>query len=137
MFISTGSQSAYICASTDSNQDDILENVLFDGAYFITVSEGQYLETNRCTFFTADASHTVALNADGSFGEGMYRVGIDIPAGEYKLVSESDTSGYWCTYNSSTIPLDIEDNNIFDNSSYVTVREGQYLELSRCTATPV
>lgn len=135
LFFSTGSSRAYVCASTDSNQDDILENENFNGTFFMTVSEGQYLEAKRCNFIKASEG-TVKISEDGSFGEGTYRVGIDIPAGEYRLTSDEDRA-YWCLYPNSRIPFDIYDNDNFEGSTFVTVRDGQYLYITRCTAEPV
>lgn len=135
LFFSNASQRAYVCASSDSNQDDILENNNFSNSFFMTVADGQYLEASRCYFINA-SDYTVPINEDGSFDEGMYRVGIDIPAGEYKLTAEEDRA-YWCLYNNSVVPFDIEDNDLFEGNTYVTVREGQYLIIKRCTAKPV
>ena len=69
------------------------------------------------------------------YGEGMYKVGADIPAGEYKLTATSDY-GYWEVTTSSSADADIIGNDNFSNSTYVTVSEGQYLKLSRCYAEP-
>lgn len=135
LFLSGSSTKAYVCASSDSNQDDIIENENFSNSFFMTVEDGQYLEAKRCYFLNA-SDYTVRINEDGTFGDGMYRVGIDIPAGEYRLTAEEDR-GYWCLYNNSNIPFDIEDNDNFEGSAYVTVREGQYLIIKRCTAKPV
>jgi hypothetical protein len=66
----------------------------------------------------------------------MYRAGRDIPAGEYKLTCD-DGMGYYCIYNDTNAPFDIVNNDLFDSSAYVTVKDGQYLVLSRCTAVPV
>lgn len=134
LFYATTSNYAYVCASIDSNQNDIVENENFNGSFFMTVVNGQYLEATRCCFIKASEG-MVELNEDGSIGEGTYRVGIDIPAGEYKLTTEED-SAYWCLYLNSNIPFDIYDNNIFEGSAYVTVRDGQYLMITRCTAEP-
>lgn len=136
VFFSTSSTKAYVCLSSDSNQDDIIENENFSGTFIITATDGQYLEANRCKFVTA-VECTISINADGSFDEGMYRVGIDIPAGEYKLTATSDIKGYWCIYKNSNAPFRIVNNDNFENSAYVTVKNGQYLLLSRCTAEPV
>lgn len=132
-FVASGG-SGYACVSSDSNQDDILENEMFDHTWFVTVSDGQYLEASRCAFVVAD---DVVLNIepDGSFKDGTYRVGIDIPAGEYKLTSTD--GGYYCIYKDSVPPFDIVSNDLFDGSSYVTVKDGQYLSTSDCIAVPV
>lgn len=134
LFVITDTSGGYVCVSADSNKDDIIENEIVELCWFATVEDGQYLEVRDCAFLHAELA-TLNINADGSFNSGMYRVGIDIPAGEYKLASEDD--GYWCIYKSSDLPLDIVSNDLFDSSSYVTVKDGQYLKISGCTAVPV
>lgn len=126
---------AYVCASSDSNQDDIIENENFTYTFFMTVSDGQYLEAKRCKF-SAVGDQIVKINEDGSFRAGMYRVGIDIPAGEYKLTTDETNRGYYCIYDSTEIPFDIVNNDNFEESTYVTVSDGQYLITNRCTGSP-
>lgn len=74
--------------------------------------------------------------APTSYSDGLYRVGQDMPAGEYKLTATS-TSGYWEVRGSSDPDADIIGNDFFKGATYVTVTDGQYLKLSRCTAEPV
>lgn len=68
---------------------------------------------------------------------GMYKVGSDIPSGEYILYSNEGTDGslYFCVSSDSN-----QDNIIFNdstkNNSIITVQDGEYLELSRCYAIP-
>lgn len=69
------------------------------------------------------------------YEEGMYKVGADLPAGEYKLTCQSDDA-YWGVTNSSDADADIVGNDIFSGSAYVTVYDGQYLTLRRCIAEP-
>lgn len=71
------------------------------------------------------------------YGEGMYKVGTDIPAGEYKLTAEGSTSGYWEVTASSAADADIVGNDNFNGSTYVSVTDEQYLKLNRCYAEPV
>lgn len=131
----TTNYGCYICVSSDSNGKNILENENFDTLHYITVENGQYLEVKRGKFTSVDGFETAF---DPSYViEGMYRVGIDIPAGEYKLSQDSTYSGYYCIYDNSTVDRDIQANDNFDNTSYVTVRKGQYLLLNRCYATLV
>lgn len=134
VFVPSSGIRAYVCVSADSNQDDILENSNFYGSFFVTVADGQYLEASRCLFVVAADVKLLDID-DGVLDEGMFRVGIDIPAGEYKVTA--DGRGYWCIYNDSVAPFDIVSNDNFEGSAYVTVKDGQYLELSRCNAVPV
>jgi len=61
----------------------------------------------------------------------MYKVGVNLKAGEYKLISTSNVSGYYCVFDSSR-QEEIVLNGNFENQAYVTVKNGQYLELTRC-----
>lgn len=71
-----------------------------------------------------------------SITSGTYKVGKDgdIPAGEYKLTATSGLGGYYCVTESSAPDADIVGNDNFDNSTYVTVSDGDYLKLSDCVA---
>lgn len=72
------------------------------------------------------------------YEEGMYRVGRDIPAGEYKLKSTSSVGGTFRISRDSSHSLEsmIAIDN-FNNNTFITVQEGQYLELKRCVAEKV
>ena len=61
----------------------------------------------------------------------MLKVGYDIMPGEYKLVVTGNLPGYYCVYDSSR-QVDIVANDNFKNGTWVTVKYGQYLVLSRC-----
>lgn len=136
LFMADNNTSGYVCVSSDSNQDDILENENFECSFFVSVRNGQYLQAKRCIFVIA-SDYFLTINEDGSFGEGMYRVGIDIPAGEYKLSSSSSySSSYYCIYDNSEVPFHIQNNDNFDGSSYVTVEDGEYLLIKGCSAVP-
>lgn len=62
-------------------------------------------------------------------GEGIYKVGEDIKAGTYKT---EGTPGCYYAILRSTSTSDIADNNNVDGPAFLTVRKGQYLELSGC-----
>ena len=53
-------------------------------------------------------------------GDGMYKIGFDIPAGEYKL-SATDDRGYYCIYDNSSVTRDIQENDNFEGTTYCTV----------------
>ena len=134
---STGKYSGYVCVSTDANQNDILENEIFYGSHYITVSDEQYLQVDNAIIIPA-AKYNVGLTNYIDIAEGMYKVGTDIPAGEYKVSKfVRNSSGYYCIYNNSNADRKIVNNNIFKTSAYVTVNVGDYLLLSNATATLV
>ena len=73
---------------------------------------------------------------NGVYSEGMYKVGKDLPAGEYKVTCNSEYSCYIEVSSDSTGNFDsIITNDNFDGEKYVTVSEGQYLTVTRGTFT--
>ena len=132
----TGKSSAYYCVSNDSNQNDIVDNGVFSTFIFLTVENGQYLQLKD--ILMTSIHNLDIINFSSSISEtihdGMYRVGIDIPSGEYNLIQGNNvsSSAYYCIYDSSKASKKIIDNGLFDGNSYVTVYDGQYLLLQRC-----
>ncbi len=125
----------YVCVTSDANGRDIIDNSYQKGAHYITVEDGQYLTVERAKF--ALASEFPAKPSDTIASDGMYLVGKDIVAGEYKLTVSGDRSGYWCIYSTSLATREIVDNNLFDNASYVSVSDGQYVIFESCTGSLV
>lgn len=133
--VADGKDSGYYCKYTDSTQDDIEDNDNFDTFTFFRCYDGQYLKLSRCKITPIKNAPVYSAN-DGVYNEGTYRVGIDIPAGEYKFTAKSDRGGYYCAYTDITYE-DIEDNDNFDDVAYYTIEDGQYLKLNRCSAVRI
>ena len=84
-------------------------------------------------------TNTVVLTTPKNSGstsvrEGMYLVGKDIPAGTYLLTATDDLGAYYarCSDASGEIEAIIANDN-FDTTAYITVNEGEYLQLVRCS----
>lgn len=122
--------SGYVAISSDSNQDNIIGNEIFYEQIYIQVVEGQFLKLSDC--YAIPKSMATAYK--DAFNSELYgctlEVGRDIPSGEYKIEAISG-DGYWCIYNK---PIgngyDIISNDIISGSSYITVKNGQYLHVS-------
>ena len=72
----------------------------------------------------------LTLSTDGLLPEGMYKTGVDLPAGEYKVTA--DSMGYAeVSSNSSHDMGSIVSNDNFQGEKYITVKDGQYLKLTR------
>ena len=119
------SGSGYFAITSDSNGDDIIANENFNYNSIIAVNDGEYFELSRCSAVPIEEVNTLPIDSAD-----MFKVGVHIPAGEYKLLADSE-GGYYCIYNDNRQD-DIEANDNFDGQSYVSVSEGQYLLLSRC-----
>jgi len=130
VLLNTSEYSGYFAISSDANGRNTIANGLFEVNSIITVYDGEYLNLSRCIAIESTdfySSYTIKTDRDGT----MLKVGYDILPGEYKLIAASGTSGYYSIYNDSR-QIDIIDNSLFKNSAWVTVKQGQYIILSRC-----
>lgn len=126
--ITSSSSYGYYCVYPDSSKADILSNGNFNTCTYVAVSDGQLLEVTGASFVAiADAKPTQKLS-----GEGIYKVGLDIQPGEYNITAQSG-SGYYAILGTvdANDPFNIINNDNFEGNSFVTVSEGQYLEISR------
>lgn len=122
--------SCYWEVSSDSTGDfgSIIGNGNINNNAYVTVYEGQYLTVDRGSLYNIA---TREYELQSSVGEGMYWVGKDIPAGEYVLTPETGTSAYWAIYSSSESRRDIVANGNENTTIYITVSDGQFLEINR------
>lgn len=95
-----------------------------------TVEGQQETEESQDTTKTEETQEQPAKQTT-YYGPGMYKVGVDIPTGEYNVKAEIGELGYLCVYPDST-RSDIIANDSFENNSYITVTDGQYLVLDHC-----
>ncbi len=122
----------YFGICSDANCDMIIRNENFSGQAYINISTGQFLELSRC--YAVPIVEAPIYNAGGGVYEpGEYKVGIEIPAGEYRVTSLGGGRGYY----GIEVPLSngarhIVSNNSFQGSAYVSVQRGQILQLCRC-----
>lgn len=65
------------------------------------------------------------------YGEGMYKVGVDIPAGEYNVQANAGEQGY-IEVSADASGDSIITNDIFNNNTYISVSDGQFLTLKSC-----
>lgn len=133
MFIMVVPESAY-----DHGYDEVLRSVLDS----VTIeSSAAPLGSDDLPQPQEESDSTDPDSSDSAtastIGEGTHRVGTDIEAGEYKLTATSSTPGYWEVTNSSAPDADIVGNDNFEGTAYVTVADGQYLKLDRCTGEKI
>ena len=117
--------------STGSLESIIFNENLTDGYHsFVTLNDGEYFKLQGAEMYPIDKAPSV-VPEDGLYENGMYRVGKDIPAGEYKVVLDSAIGmGYLEVNSSSRHSLDtIVTNENVQADMYITVKDGQYLTL--------
>ncbi|RGU89875.1 hypothetical protein DWW31_18110 [Clostridium sp. AF15-17LB] len=117
-----------LTSDSTGNLESIITNDNYKNRAYITVQEGQYLKFDGIATPVEEAEAYKVVG--GTYPEGTYMVGKDIPAGEYKISSQGD--GYYEVSTNSSGSMDaIVTNENFSGDVYLTVSEGQYLKLNR------
>ncbi len=131
--VATGGTGCYVEVSKDSSGsfESIVSN---DNTYtrlYITVMDGQYFKVSGGKFALENkVAPYVAEN--NIYDQGCYKVGKDIPAGEYKITANDS----YCYIEVSKDSLGVfssivsNDNLALGESTYVTVTDGQYLKFN-------
>ena len=90
-------------------------------------------DANTSSSSSDDSSSDVTSTQDQVYKDGTYKVGSDIPAGEYKFTQTSSYGGYVERSSDSSMELDsIISNEVTTeegSSLYVTVNDGEYLKI--------
>ncbi len=135
-FIRFGSGQYY---SEEDEAGNIIDNENFDSFGYVKVHEAGDIST-RGILVNVTAFEQIGVKSAKELYEilnektdwnqsGIYKVGIDIEAGRYTL--ESLGSGYYAILTGPVGNNDIVDNDNFNGKATVTIKNGQYLQLSR------
>lgn len=100
---------------------------------------GEYVPVNQLITVrvTAKAKETTTpvVSSQDSFGEGVYLVGESMPPGVYTTTGGLDEC-YWARLkNQDGSPGAIIDNHLAKGPSRFTAKNGEFVEISRCTFT--
>ena len=124
----------YIESAKDSsgNLDSIIfnDNIMSDAHTYVTLNEGEYFKMTGGEMYPVEDADSV-IPENGLYQDGMYKVGQDIPAGEYKVILTSSLGmGYLEVSSDSSHQLgSIVTNDNVQADTYITVKENQYLKL--------
>ncbi|MDR7865182.1 MAG: hypothetical protein RIN56_00110 [Sporomusaceae bacterium] len=125
--IADGNGYIEIAKNSTGTLDSILANDLFQNRSIISVSDGQFLKIQKCVLYALKDAPKVK-DVGGFLPPGMYKVGVDLPAGEYKIISEAQNSYIETSRTSRHTLDDIIANDLFQGDKYVNVSNGQYVK---------
>ncbi len=115
-----------ISSSSTGKFEDIIANENINYNTIITIKDGNYLTLSGAYAVPFDEVTELVTT-----GEGMFKVGKHIKAGEYKLECTNGISAYYEVSSDSSHNINsIIANDNFDNNAYITVKDGQYLTIS-------
>jgi hypothetical protein len=125
---------AYIESASDSTGelDSIIfnDNLMNNSHAYVTLAEGEYFKLQSAEMYPVEDAPSVEPD-DGVYADGMYKVGEDIPAGEYQIILDSAIDmGYYEVASDSSHQLgSIVTNENVQTDTYLTISDGQYLKL--------
>lgn len=116
-----------LCSDSSGSFDSIIMNDNIMSNSIVTIEDGQYFNMTSCTAYSINDVPELDTTK-----EGMFKVGLHLPAGEYNLVADSPFA-YMEVSSSSTGKFEhILSNEVFDSNYIITVEDGQYLKLTGC-----
>lgn len=112
----------------DARGEDYIASDTVTRFAYVSVEDGQYLELRDCFAVPVEETWPVQPE-DDKLTDGVYRVGVDLEPGEYKVsVTEgADFSSYSITEDANG--QEYVDSNTISKSNYIEVKEGEYLTL--------
>lgn len=119
-----------VTSDSSGNFESILCNENFSYNTIVTLEEGRY--------FSMSGAYAVPMEEAqiDTSGSGMFKVGVNIPAGEYKIIVDENASmglGYLEVASDSSHDFaSIRTNDNIESSTYISVNEGEYLTLNDC-----
>lgn len=116
-----------VAKDSSGTLDSIICNDNIQNRSIITVEEGQYL-TFDGKMYSIDKAPKVEAK-DNKLPAGIYKVGVDVQPGEYKIIANGE--GYVEVAKDSSHSLDsIVSNDNFEGEKYITIKVGQYIKLN-------
>lgn len=117
--------------STGAQENIVFNTTLSPRAHvYVTVQDGEYFKVDAGKIYPVADAPSLIPN-EGVYKNGQYKVGTDIPAGEYKYVLDSTVGmGYVEVASDSRHDIiSIISNETPLADGYITVSNGQYLTL--------
>lgn len=106
--------------------EDIIGNGTVYNYSIITVSDGQVLEISNVDMYPFN-SVTFSKPTDGIYKAGMYKVGVNIKAGSYKIIPADINSNYRILKDSTHNQDSILETDYIDGATYINLKDNQYI----------
>jgi hypothetical protein len=127
----TGAAAYYQVSSDSSGEfDSIIVNDTFGKGVFgyIILQDGDYIKVERGRMIAASA--LILQPSLDDIPPSTYKIGKDLPAGEYKLTPTSEMAYWERSRNPRNLINGIIANDVLTGAAYVTVRDGEYFKFT-------
>lgn len=121
--------------STDAAGEDVIGGSAAYPNCYVTLKTGQYVTFEDAVVYPLGKAPLAPKDANGHLIAAQYKVGRDIPAGEYVLLPDkTEDSVLFVVYPDSTMTSDFVGLDSEQVMTYATVKDGQYLDVYYCKA---
>lgn len=135
-YVAIGSGYLEVAANSSGTFDSIIMNDNVVNRRYITVYNGEYVKAIGSLKLVAAADAPKVDTSKGQIPEGQYKVGVDIPVGEYNVQSLGEGYVEVAVNDRGNLEGIITNANLQGKSTmYITVGQGEYLKLLRATAS--
>lgn len=122
----------------DEQGQSLAYEITINGTHSLVRMESGYeLYISGCKFINAEVEHPSATN--GKYTPGVYKIGRDIPKGEYAIFKTSKTNYGGFSFKHSVDPYVqnfSNDFNFVDVPSYHTITKDGYIVITSCELVP-
>jgi len=135
----TGSLGYYQISSDSTGEFEsiIVNDSLNRGEFgYAIVQSGDYIQLQNCRMYLS-AEKTIRPADLSKIPSSTYKIGKDLPAGEYKLTARRQLSYWERSRNPRASAFGIIANDNIENSAYVRVFEGEYFKITGIEAALV
>jgi RNA polymerase subunit RPABC4/transcription elongation factor Spt4 len=135
----TGNPGYFQIASDSSGEfDSIIVNDNLNKSEFgyVLVQDGDYIQLQNCRMYLSAEKTIQPVDLD-KIPSSTYKIGKDLPAGEYKLTVKRQPAYWERSKNPRDSVFGIIANDNIENSAYVRVSEGEYLKMTGIEASLV
>lgn len=117
-----------VAKDSTGSLDSIICNDKYSGKSIVTVKDGQYLTVKDSLIW--DINDFPKNDSPEKLSDGMYKVGVDLKPGEYKVHCTGGMAYCEVAKDSNHTIDSIISNDTFEGDKYITVKDGQYIKLS-------
>jgi len=116
-----------ILKDSNGTLDSIIANEIVMNQSVVDLKEGVYFNFKDGELFPIEDAPIIEP-IEGKLQEGMYKVGLHIKAGEYKIVPDNSGMSYLEVAKDAQHTLNsIVSNDILSGEKYITIKDGQYI----------
>ncbi len=120
-------EDASVSLSTDAKGEYYLGSSEAYPNHYVTLKKGQYVDFDSLKAYPLAKAPMAPKDKDGNLVTAQYKVGRDIPAGEYVLLPNADNECGALIDPDSTLISNFVGIDAQEGMTYVTVKAGQYL----------